>query len=97
MTINDGILAGRRLSGTCTFEFRYLRLRAERARKKSDLKIEKKINNQKQYLLLKIILKNFALAILGGGGGAPGAPGAPPLNPPVPVFFLRFYPFSVKR
>ena len=45
------------------------------------LKIGKKINNQKQYLLLKIILKNFALAILGGGGGVRRV--RPPLNPPV--------------
>ena len=70
----NGILAGRRRCGT--YEFRYLRLRAERARKKSDYLKLKKFNNKKQYLLLKIALKIFALAILGGGGARAGC--APP-------------------
>ena len=76
--VNDGILAGRRRFGS--FKFRYLRLRAERARKKSDSLILKKINNKKQYLLQKIALKKLCFGDFRGGGGGGRAPGAPPLE-----------------
>ena len=53
----------------------------------------KNINNQKQYLLLKIILKNFALAILGGVRAWCAPP--PPLNPPVHSLMVFLNVFKV--
>ena len=58
----------------------YVCERSEPEKNQTFKKLKKKINNQKQYLLLKIMLKNFALAILGGGGGVGRVPGAPPLK-----------------
>ena len=54
----------------------YLRLRAERASKKSDFLKLKKINNNKNICCLKSYVKKLCFGDF--RGGAP-----PPLNPPV--------------
>ena len=69
--MNDRILAGRRRCGT--FKFRYLRLRAERARKKSDYL---KKFQPKTISATKNCIKKLCFGDVRGGR----APGAPPLE-----------------